>query len=537
MSTNYSSFLTSTPATEQARADQVANQGGGFAFAITPLQQLRRFLILGAEGPTYYASERKQVMGAVRCLDECVTLCPEDAIRLIVEVSDQGLAPKNDPAVFALAYVAKHAKSDSVRAAAYRALPKVCRIGTHLFQFAEHINAMGGWGAGARRAVGRWYTERKTSDLAHQVVKYQQRNGWSHRDLLRLSHVNPSKLSDDMADILQYVAKPDTIDFATTEGRDYGDMRIIHGFERAKRATSAGEVANLIDDFKLPRECVPTQFLNDAVVWEALLPHMSLTALTRNLAKLTSVGVLAPLSPRAKLVADRLTNVDLLRKGRVHPIQMLSARIVYGRGYSERGSQTFAPVPMIVDALDRGFYAAFRTLEPTGKAFMLGVDVSGSMGGGEIAGVPGLTPRMGAACMAMAVARTEPNYHIMGFARDIVDLGITASDTLNVAMAKAQRANFGSTNIGALVQYAADKRIKADCFVTITDNEVNQGRHPFQVLRGYRKRVNASARSVMIGMTATQLSVADPSDTLSLDIVGFDASGPALISAFAAGNV
>jgi cell division initiation protein len=37
---------------------QVPNNGGGYAWQITPWQQLERFLILGTEGGTYYTSEK-----------------------------------------------------------------------------------------------------------------------------------------------------------------------------------------------------------------------------------------------------------------------------------------------------------------------------------------------------------------------------------------------------------------------------------------------------------------------------------------------
>ncbi len=37
------------------------------------------------------------------------------------------------------------------------------------------------------------------------------------------------------------------------------------------------------------------------------------------------------------------------------------------------------PHPEIKRALDKGFYNAFRNVEPTGRRFLLGVDVSGSM--------------------------------------------------------------------------------------------------------------------------------------------------------------
>ena len=73
-------------------------------------------------------------------------------------------------------------------------------------------------------------------------------------------------------------------------------------------------------------------------------------------------------------------------------------------------------MPQVVDALDQAFERSFDSAPQTNQRFYLGIDVSGSMGSGEVAGVPGLTPRMAAAAMTMAIARREPNYYIAGFA-------------------------------------------------------------------------------------------------------------------------
>jgi 60 kDa SS-A/Ro ribonucleoprotein len=75
----------------------------------------------------------------------------------------------------------------TTRRAALNALPEVCRIGTHLFHFAGYVEQFRGWGRALRRAVGEWY-ERRSTKLAYQAVKYRQRDGWTHRDLLRLAH-------------------------------------------------------------------------------------------------------------------------------------------------------------------------------------------------------------------------------------------------------------------------------------------------------------------------------------------------------------
>jgi 60 kDa SS-A/Ro ribonucleoprotein len=148
--------------------------------------------VLGAEGGSYYASEQDLAVENARAVQRCITQDGGRTVQRIVEISEVGRAPKNDPAIFALAMAASMG-SAATRATALAALPRVCRVGTHLFQFAENIQAFRGWGRALRRAVGAWYAAMEPRELAYQLSKYQQRNGWSHRDLLRLTHPKVEK--------------------------------------------------------------------------------------------------------------------------------------------------------------------------------------------------------------------------------------------------------------------------------------------------------------------------------------------------------
>src|SRR5208283_3790599 len=51
---------------------------------------------------------------------------------------------------------------------------------------------------------------------------------------------------------------------------------IVEAFEKAKKASSKAEIVGLINDFDLPREAIPTQWLNEVEVWDALLQRMPL---------------------------------------------------------------------------------------------------------------------------------------------------------------------------------------------------------------------------------------------------------------------
>ncbi len=82
--------------------------------------------------------------------------------------------------------------------------------------------------------------------------------------------------------------------------------------------------------------------------------------------------------------------------------------------------------------------------------------------------------------------------------------------------------------------YALEKRLKVDVFTVITDNETWAGTvHPVEALRRYRKKTGIAAKLIVVGMTSTGFSIADPNDAGMLDVVGFDAAAPAVMADFA----
>jgi 60 kDa SS-A/Ro ribonucleoprotein len=190
-------------------------------------------------------------------------------------------------------------------------------------------------------------------------------------------------------------------------------------------------------------------------------------------------------------------------------------------------------VPAITAALEDAFYLAFDTVEPTGKNFLLGIDVSGSMMWNHCAGAP-LSCCEGAAVMAMVAARTEPNTHILGFRDTPVGLGITARDSLADACRKTQQANFGATDCGAAMRWAEQHGAPVDVFCIYTDGQTWAGpQHPFQALQQYRERTGIPAKLAAFQMGGNAMSIADPSDAGMMDFSGFDASVPTLLADFA----
>ncbi len=536
---------------------QVANSGGGYSWEVDDWTRLDRFLVLGAEGGTYYIAERDLVKQNHDAIVRCIKADGIRVVNRIVEISDAGRAPKNDPAIFALALVAAHG-NDAAKALAFQNLAKVCRIGTHLFHFAQYVNALRGWGRGLRKAVADWYVAREADDLAHQAVKYQQRDGWSHGDVLRLAH--PKAPSPQHEAVVRWMLKgADSLGEREVKRKVCGEDRVakyaatgqlpklIEAFEQAKHASSANEIIKLIGEFDLPREAIPTQWLNEVAVWEALLQHMPVTAMIRNLGKMTSLGLVGPLSDAKRFIVAKLGDEKALKRARIHPLAVLVAQKIYAQGHGDKGSLKWSPVSAVVDALDEAFYATFQNVEPCGKPVLLALDVSGSMAGSMIAGSC-LSAREASAAMALITAATELQCEIIAFSAPAGgyggmwggggESGITRVDVsprmrLADVMQRISRIPMGGTDCALPMLWAARNKLKVSGFITYTDSETWAGNiHPAQALRQYRNEFVGDAKAVVVGMTSNGFTLADPNDRGMLDVVGFDTSAPAVIADF-----
>jgi len=544
------------PKTQKEQADprQVKNNAGGFTFEVNDRTRLERFLILGTDGGTYYVSEQDLTKQNVEWLIE---LIKRDENGLVVDraadISYDGRALRNDAAIFALELVFQYG-SDELKKAARNRFHSIVRTSTHLFTSTGFAEKMGGaWGRARKTAVQNWYTNKTPEQLAYQAVKYRQRDGWTHRDVFRLAH--PTGVDQNVGNFIL--------------GRDvtFDNPSILVGFKNAQAAKTIPDLLNVLDLFpSLPWEAIPTQFHKEPDVWKKLFYNGQLSgqALVRNITRLSRIGAFRDMVFAADYAA-KLTDEEMIRKTRLHPFNYLNALIVHEHGQIWRPRSTLMrepqglrrvdgisrikdwdTVPQILDALNVGFYLAFKHVQPSGKRLSINLDVSGSMKA-AVSGLDMSCAQAGAA-LAMAVAKTEPYYQVYGFSdgttrggraynwrQDVlVDLGISPGMNLTQVLKKTHDQNFGRTNCALPMTHALNNRIEVDTFAIITDNETWFGDiHPHVALKNYRLTMGIDAKLVVMAMTATPFTIADPSDAGMLDIVGMDASVPKLITEFA----
>lgn len=97
---------TATPQKQKAAPGQKKNNAGGYTFMVDELDRIKRFLILGSEA-TFYQSGAKLSLKNAKTIQKYVGKASleqtKDLIDIIVGVSVEGRAAKQQPALFALA--------------------------------------------------------------------------------------------------------------------------------------------------------------------------------------------------------------------------------------------------------------------------------------------------------------------------------------------------------------------------------------------------------------------------------------------------
>jgi hypothetical protein len=296
---------------------------------------------------------------------------------------------------------------------------------------------------------------------------------------------------------------------------------------------------------RVQREHLPTHLMSSPAIWTHLLKDMGLTALIRNLGKLSSIGVMA--SRRQEIIA-MLGNDKQIRDSKIHPFAVLVAMKVFSKGAGELGSMTWPIDGYIVTALSNTFIKSFGNIPKTGKRIMVALDVSGSMSMAFCAGSTSVSCRDGSVAMAMATVLAErdengqlsPNTHVYSFTTTFknVTSGFSAPGlTLEQAL-RATNDVFGGTDCALPMTHATDKRIPIDAFIVYTDSETYAPTvHPQVALEQYRTSMGIDAKLIVVGMASNCLSIADPKDKNTLNLAGFDTSTPTIMSMFINGEL
>ncbi len=552
-------------------------KAGGYLFKVSDEEYILRTLILGTHKNTYYSTAKSMTEDTLEFIRGMVR---DGKGQLLVDtiskVYEDGRAPKQDPTLMALA-IASSCEDLETRKKAYKVVAHL-RTLPHIYSWKGYHKVASkskGMGKLSKAALCELFQSLSPQQLAYQVTKYPHRKAtvedWSFVDLIRMIHLRGDTLPLEGQYVLKYTIKgtAEATAFldAHPELKESPVVKYIGAVEKVKALTDKEddrvELIKTVYEFNLPREVMPTWAFNYPDVWRALLLNreqtkvtMPMTAHVRNLGVMSSRGVFED-ALTTSLVVEHLQNESVIKKARLHPVNILIAMSTYRNGHGEKGKLTWTPHPKVLAALEGAFYKSFKYVAPTGKRILHAIDCSGSMTA-AIPVLPQLSAHEAATVMAMTFARIEAESpqkfvgftsagrsgYYYGVGSALRELNITPDMTLDVARRATQFSDFGSTDCSlpienALAEFKSSGGTKGlwDVFMVYTDNETYAGtRHPSEALKEYREVTGIPAKMVVIATDPSAKSIVDPTDGGMLDVVGFDTNAPEIAMNFLRGD-
>lgn len=521
---NYSNHVSGpTPQSQPlfGRTDMVKNNAGGYVFEVSPQDRLKRFLLIGSEGGTYYVGEQKLTQDNAASIISLIKSDGLSVVNTVVDFAVNRRAPKADAGIFVLALCATYGDSDT-KTASYAAISKVCNTSTHLFTFLANIQNMRGWSRGLRKGVANFYTSKDASKIAYQMVKYRNRAGFTHKDALRLSHAKAT--SPEMNDLFAYATAKDLNELDLSKGNS-----LVAAFEEAQKTTSVKKLVKLIKENQLTHEMIPNTMLNKEEVLTALLENMPLTALLRNLNRFAYNGMTDGNTETTKSIVAKLKNKEYVKKGGVHPLNVVNSMLTYSSGRGTLGDKTWKVNQKIVDALSDTYDQSVKNLESSGKNILVAVDVSGSMSS-RVNGMQMSAAQIGNV-LATTILKVEDEAEMIWFDTSVHAPKIGRRSSIDEVL--KQSTPGGGTDCALAFAHALQTKIKYDAIIILTDNETWAGRtHGAQLLDQYRRTVNKNVKVIEVAMVANPYSQFPQDDKNLLRVVGFDASVVDVINSY-----
>ena len=177
-------------------SEMIRGKSGGYMFEAGIWRTLRRCLLIGTGNGSYYVTKWELTNDFVDVLEQAIAEDPDRVAQEIVYASD-GRSINNSAPIWALVLLSM-GESPAAKAAFQSIFPQVVRTASHFYEWMSYTKSVRGFGKIVREAGKNWLLQGDTKALAYQLLKYQQRHGFSNRDALRLFHAKPQTEDRDL---------------------------------------------------------------------------------------------------------------------------------------------------------------------------------------------------------------------------------------------------------------------------------------------------------------------------------------------------
>lgn len=497
-------------------APNAVNYAGGDAYSMSAENALAQLACTGCFNNTYYTTAEQQLTQVLELVGKT---SPEFVAKLAVYAHETGYM-KDMPA----ALLATLANRDMGLCA--RAFPRVVSNGKMLRNFVQMVrsgklgNRHNVSAQAIRKMIARWFEARTDEQIFFNSVG----NNPSMGDVIKMARVRPN--SKARSALFAHLMGKEKTKFAGDEFVTAESLPALVAAYEAFRVSPAGEIPDAPFEMLTGLNLTPDD-------WKAVARKATWVQAFKSLNTFSRHGVFGD-EDLVRLVANKLSNKDLILKAKAFPYQILMAyKAITNRGITYRAQRgdsddAWGEVPVtIVTALEDALEIATANV-PTfdGLQVDLCVDVSGSMRSSPVTGhrrnskKPGTQDDATTKVMAIDVAgliascllRNNPNARVRPFEGRVVNVRLNAK---NKVMHNAQllaAVGGGSTDCATPLAQMLEEGRKSDVVIYVSDYESWTGSYgisgstQMQGLWNQFKRLNPNAKLVCIDLSPSNTS-------------------------------
>ncbi|HEY3444901.1 MAG TPA: RNA-binding protein [Myxococcales bacterium] len=478
----------------------------GRAYLFTPRHLLAQYAATGCLNHTYYATAGEQL---AKVLELAGQVEPAFVAKTAVWAREQGFM-KDMPAVLVAALSVLDAELMA------KAFPRVVDNSKMLRNFVQVLRsgqvARKSLGTRPKKLVQQWLASRTDEQLFKDSVG----NAPSLADVVKMVHPKPATAS----------------------------RRALYGWLLGK-AHDAAQLPQLVKDFEafkahqtLAVPDVPFQMLTalelGAKEWTAIAKKAGWQMTRMNLNTFARHGVFGD-AFMVNTLANRLKDEALIRKARAFPYQLLAA-------YKATGADVPAKIrDALHDAME---VATWNVPKIDGKVYLC-PDVSGSMHSPVTGLRAGATSAVRcidvAGLVAASVLRKNPDAEVLPFEHQVVNVDLSARDSVMTNAQKLAAVGGGGTSCSAPLARLNWKRAKGDLVIFVSDNEswvdarAGRGTATMQEWEAFKQR-NPAAKLVCIDLQPYGTTQAAEREDI-LNVGGFSDHVFELVATFAKGGL
>ncbi|XP_065169451.1 LOW QUALITY PROTEIN: RNA-binding protein RO60 [Atheta coriaria] len=544
--------------------------------AHTPELALRRFLYLSTDSNCFITGDpqrhKRLVRHKLRELEELLKTDPAKVIRIVSAINGENQVPRREVIFFVLAAALtltsnEFSISDVYRRELYTTVLYACRNDEEFFCFIKHMTTMKKtFPSGLNKVISRYYKNKEPMDLVRDACKRKGYHNWTHKDLIKLSHIKTDNtlLQIAITYILKGLPAAEAIANEKKEGKDI--IKYIKRIKRSRKRLLLKKQLNMSGQ-QVPFELIPPQFNHNVQCLETLLKYIGVKELLPLLLRFYKLKMLKIDSEAHNRVVKILSDSSKVKASGVHPYEVYLALRYFEKGgkakdpkliahlemkekaeKAEKNITEFTPTnwarvdptnsPLVVDALKKCLQLSYANVVPCNRRFLITVEVSENMS------KPCLTSKWlsgyeAAAIEVMTYVKTEKNVVVAVFNGDtITEVTIDKGNSIEQTIKCLQDANHGELQMGASIEYARSKKKSFDVFINIVHTplhkhfitENNLLINPLEAYVKYKSAMNMSSTKLVLHNLNNPVQTVFPES--SLDIRGFDEYVPRVIDAY-----